>query len=78
MGDDAPTMQNQPVRRRAFVLREWQDESGRIWGQITEPVSEWRRPFASLEELWAILIACLDLPKDSGVAQIGPPEKRGG
>jgi hypothetical protein len=55
-------MQPSRIRRRAFVLRVWQDESGRIWGQITEPVSEWRRPFAGLEELWDILLDSLDIP----------------
>ena len=70
-------MESTEIRRRSFVLRVWQDETGHVWGQITEPISKWRMPFAGIDELWATLIARLDLPKDPGVAQIGPPDKNG-
>jgi len=55
-------MRPQEIRRRAFVLRVWQDETGYVWGQIAEPISQWRRAFASIEELWAILLGCLEVP----------------
>ncbi len=58
------------IRRRAFVLRVWQDETGHVWGQITEPVSEWRRPFASADELWALLMNRLDISTDHGSLQM--------
>ncbi len=47
------------TRRLAFVLRIWQDKTGRVWGQITEPISGWHGSFADLGELWALLTSRL-------------------
>lgn len=31
------------------------DARGRLVGHISDPVEGWRRPFASLDELWRLL-----------------------
>jgi len=57
-----PPVQPQEIRRRAFVLRVWQDETGRVWGLISEPMKEWQVPFSGLDRLWAILMDRLNIP----------------
>lgn len=49
-------MQEQAARRSAFVLRIWQGEDGRTWGQVTEPMTGWQRPFTSLNALNQLLL----------------------
>lgn len=49
-------MREKEPRRSAFVLRVWQDEDGRIYGHIQEPVSGWRRPFTGMDALCQLLL----------------------
>ncbi len=49
-------MVEKEVRRSAFVLRIWQDDDGRTWGQVSEPMTGWQRPFASLDALSHLLL----------------------
>jgi hypothetical protein len=58
-------MKNNEARRSAFVLRVWQDEDGRTWGQIQEPVSGWQRPFNGINDLWLALLERLHPASDN-------------
>jgi len=49
-------MQETHARRSAFVLRIWQDDDGRTWGHIQEPMSGWRRPFDGVDQLSSLLL----------------------
>jgi hypothetical protein len=49
-------MQEQAVRRSAFVLQPWQDEDGRIWGHVQEPMSSWQRPFTGVDNFCLLLL----------------------
>lgn len=42
-------------QRRALVVRIWLDEDGRLQGQISDPLSNWKRPFHDPAELWHTL-----------------------
>jgi hypothetical protein len=46
-------------RRPALIVRAWCDEQGSCWGQVVDPVNEWRAPFGSAAELWRVLTARL-------------------
>ncbi len=46
-------------QRRALVLRIWLDEDGRLHGQLSDPLSDWKRPFHDPTELWHLLQTCL-------------------
>jgi len=50
-------MQEKDVRRSAFVLRVWQDDTGRTWGHIQEPMSGWQRPFEGVDDLCQLILA---------------------
>jgi hypothetical protein len=45
------------MRHQAFILRLWQDEHQHVWGQLVLPQSDERLPFASLQELLALIQA---------------------
>lgn len=55
-------MEEKAVRRSAFVLRVWQDEDGRIYGHIQEPMSGWQRPFTGVDNLCQLLLAQMSTP----------------
>lgn len=46
-------------QRRALVVRIWLDEDGRLQGQVSDPLSDWKRPFHQPDELWTLLHTCL-------------------
>lgn len=52
-------------QRRALVVRIWLDEDGRLQGQVSDPMSDWKRPFAQPNELWTLLYACFHVPESS-------------
>lgn len=66
------------MKRTSFVIRVWQDESGRCWGQIVEPVAEKRTAFKSKDALLQALKdhldtpALVDLPPKARVASKSP------
>jgi hypothetical protein len=57
------------VRPRAFVLRVWCDEDNRLWGQVAEPLHDWRQPFADSHELLDTLIARMAAAPQSSSAE---------
>lgn len=62
-------MREKEARRSAFVLRVWQDENGRTWGQIQEPASGWQRPFDGVDEMCRLLLAQMSgQPLETAVA----------
>lgn len=50
-------------QRRALVVRIWLDEDGRLQGQLSDPMVDWKRPFAQPDELWTLLHACFHTPQ---------------
>jgi hypothetical protein len=54
------------MRRKAFIVRVWQDAQGNIHGHITEPRLDWRRSFTSIEELWQTFVARMNTPSPEG------------
>lgn len=50
------------TRPRAFVLRIWCDADDRLWGQIVEPLKDWRWSFANTNELIQTLVTCMTDP----------------
>ena len=50
-------MQENHARRSAFVLRIWQDDDGRTWGQVMEPMTGWQRPFDGVDDLCQLILA---------------------
>jgi len=40
------------MKRRSFVVRVWIDDAGLFQGQISDPFSDWRRPFQGIDDLW--------------------------
>ena len=55
-------------QRCALVVRIWLDEDGRLQGQVSDPMSDWKRPFAQPDQLWTLLHTCL-------IASPPPPEQ---
>lgn len=54
------------MKRRALVVRIWQDDNGRLQGQLSDPMSDWKRPFHEPTDLWALLHTFLiNSPKTS-------------
>ena len=53
------------MRRTEFVVRVWQ-EGEYCWGQIIEPLHEWKGTFRGAEELWRMLSERLEVPPQSG------------
>jgi hypothetical protein len=51
----SPESGNEIIRKRAFVIRVWQGASGRVWGHIVEPLSEYQWLFTNQEELFRVL-----------------------
>lgn len=49
-------------QRRALVVRIWLDEDGLLHGQLSDPVSDWKRPFHDPTELWTFLQTFLVSP----------------
>ncbi|MEM7028704.1 MAG: hypothetical protein AAF629_03845 [Chloroflexota bacterium] len=50
-------------KKQSLILRIWLDESGKLYGQVSDPHSDWRRPFHSAAELWTLLSQTMaDLP----------------
>lgn len=43
------------MKRRALVVRIWLDDNGRLQGQLSDPMSDWKRPFHEPAELWTSL-----------------------
>jgi hypothetical protein len=43
------------MNRRSFVVRVWLDEDGVMRGQISDPLTDWRRPFQEPAQLWAFM-----------------------
>lgn len=41
--------------RRAYIIRVWQTENGRVVGQLSDPAQGWRYPFRSAEDLWRMI-----------------------
>ncbi len=65
------------VRRHSFVLRVFQDEKGRFFGHLVEPLRDWRTSFGSHEELWQVLKEQLELPATSSPPDLaGNPDKQ--
>jgi hypothetical protein len=58
-------MREKEARRRAFVLRLWLDENGRIYGHIQEPMSGWQRPFTGIETLPQLIVERLTTHSES-------------
>ncbi len=53
------------MKRRSFVVRVWIDSAGQFQGQISDPFSDWRRPFQSKRDLWKQLQSLADKPTPS-------------
>ena len=49
-------------RLRALVVRIGLDEDGRLHGQLSDPLSDWKRPFHDSTELWTFLQTFLVSP----------------
>jgi hypothetical protein len=49
-------------QRRALVVRIWLDEDGRLHGQLSDPLSDWKRPFHDPAQLWTYLQTFLVSP----------------
>lgn len=49
-------------QRRALVVRIWLDEDGRLQGQLSDPMLDWKRPFTQPDELWTLLHTCFNEP----------------
>ena len=50
-------------KQRSFILRIWLDDSEQLYGQVSDPHSNWRHPFHTMAELWDLLSqAVADLP----------------
>jgi hypothetical protein len=43
------------MKRRALVVRIWLDDNGRLQGQLSDPLSDWKRPFHEQADLWTLL-----------------------
>jgi len=43
------------MKRRALVVRIWLDDNGRLQGQLSDPLSDWKWPFHEQDDLWALL-----------------------
>lgn len=43
------------MNRRSFVVRVWLDEDGVMSGQISDPLTDWRRPFQEPAQLWVLM-----------------------
>lgn len=60
------------IHRQALIVRVWSDGHSVVWGQIVDPVAEWRATFASFDDLWRVLIARLLLPQSSDETHVLP------
>lgn len=63
------------MKRRTFVVRVWMDGEGRLRGQISDPFSEWRRPFDNEASFWAHVRAQLNPPFPSSAPGENPTKK---
>jgi hypothetical protein len=63
-------MQENHARRSAFVLRIWQDDDGRTWGQVMEPMTGWRRPFDGVDQLGSLLLEQMNSMSNNNKPQI--------
>jgi hypothetical protein len=43
------------MKRRALVVRIWLDDNGRLQGQLSDPLSDWKRSFREPTDLWTLL-----------------------
>ncbi len=43
------------MTRRSLVVRIWLDDEGALRGQVSDPLTDWRRPFQTPAELWALM-----------------------
>ena len=43
------------MKRRSFVLHVRCDDTGHLYGQIIDPLSDWRRPFQNETDLWRFI-----------------------
>ncbi len=49
-------------QRKALVVRIWLAEDGRLQGQLSDPMSDWKRPFTRPDELWLLFQTFLAPP----------------
>ncbi|MCP4427290.1 MAG: hypothetical protein GY803_22605 [Chloroflexi bacterium] len=51
------------TKRRSLVVRIWLDDEGTLGGQVSDPLTDWRRPFQTPAELWSLMASFLaELP----------------
>lgn len=43
------------MKRGSLVMRLWLDDDGLLHGQVSDPVTDWRRPFQDQNQLWTLL-----------------------
>lgn len=55
------------MKKQTFVVRVMRDRTGRLIGQLSEPVEGWRRPFSSPEALWQLL----EKGEETGEEEVG-------
>ncbi|MCP4415221.1 MAG: hypothetical protein GY805_01270 [Chloroflexi bacterium] len=51
------------MKRSALVVRIWLDDNGRLQGQVSDPLSDWKRPFRESSDLWTLLHTFLVSPQ---------------
>ena len=57
------------AERRAYIIRVWRTENGRLVGQLSDPAEGWRYPFRNAENLWRMIAGNLPDPHEQSETQ---------
>jgi hypothetical protein len=78
IGMEVAKLSGEGVTYRSYLLRLWREDPRAAWrASLQSTASSEVRKFAGVEQLWAFLVAELELDRDgwaAGDRQPGPPE----